>query len=263
MMTRLWYHLLIIAHLTRSQTRARDCSALGDLRSTALLYAHRCNVRDVAVPVPVPSNVIPDLILPSHIVVPRCQGIIYFIYNVCSSGGEMKIAKCILFPFPRCSVYLGFKRFNHLGISGLCLNSLGSSCSPKKTKLESHSVVVYVNSTPYCTSIELEHHRGPCRCECDKTRASCSPRHHFREDTCTWQCLPGLGRDKLQCVNSTRHTWHSDTCQCGCKYKHTCAQPGQFWDGDTCSGQTLDTGIQCNAASRIVLLRIIPILRSK
>ena len=75
-MVRLWWHVLVIAHLTRSQTRARDCSAhaLSDLRSTALLYAHRCNVRDVPVPVPVPFNIIPDLILPSHIVVPRCQG---------------------------------------------------------------------------------------------------------------------------------------------------------------------------------------------
>ena len=122
---------------------------------------------------------------------------------------------------------------------GLCLNSLGSSCSPKKTKLESHSVVVYVNSTPYCTSIELEHHRGPCRCECDKSPASCDQtRHLWRPDTCTCQCLPGLARDKIRCVNSTRHTWDSDTCECRCKYKHTCGQPGQFWDGDTCSCQS-------------------------
>ena len=137
--------------------------------------------------------------------------------------------------------------------AGLCLNSLGSNCAPKKTKLESHSVVVYVNSTPYCTSIELEHHRGPCRCECDKSPASCSPRQHFIPDTCTCQCLPGLARDKLRCVNSTRHTWNSDTCQCGCKYKHTCAQPGQFWDEDTCTCQNHDTSIQCTAATNIIL----------
>jgi hypothetical protein len=46
---------------------------------------------------------------------------------------------------------------------GLCLNSLGSECSPKRTKLEQHNIVVYVNATPYCTTIQLEHHRGPCR----------------------------------------------------------------------------------------------------
>ena len=137
---------------------------------------------------------------------------------------------------------------------GLCLNSLGSSCSPKKTKLESHSVVVYVNSTPYCTSIELEHHRGPCRCECDKSQASCDQtRHLWRPDTCTCQCLPGLARDKIRCVNSTRHTWDSDTCECRCKYKHTCGQPGQLWDGDTCSCQETDTAIQCITATNIDL----------
>ena len=30
-------------------------------------------------------------------------------------------------------------------------------------KVEEHNIVVYVNATPYCTTIELEHHRGPCR----------------------------------------------------------------------------------------------------
>ena len=93
-----------------------------------------------------------------------------------------------------------------------------------------------------------------CRCECDKSPASCDQtRQHFIPDTCTCQCLPGLARDKLRCVNSTRHTWDSDTCRCGCKYKHTCAQPGQFWDGDTCTCQILDTSIQCIAATRINL----------
>ena len=32
-------------------------------------------MKDVAVEVPVPENVIPDLIIPSHIVVPRCTGV--------------------------------------------------------------------------------------------------------------------------------------------------------------------------------------------
>merc|ERR1719323_261454 len=70
-----------------------DKKELQDM-TTALLHAHRCMLKDEPVPVPIPLNTIPDLI------VPRC--------------------------------------------SGLCLNSLGSTCSPKKTKLETHSVVVYV-----------------------------------------------------------------------------------------------------------------------
>merc|ERR1719320_478469 len=42
--------------------------------TTALLHAHRCMLKDVPVPVPIPMNTIPDLIVPSHIIVPRCSG---------------------------------------------------------------------------------------------------------------------------------------------------------------------------------------------
>ena len=42
--------------------------------TTALLHAHRCLLQDVPVPVPIPLNTIPDLIVPSHIIVPRCSG---------------------------------------------------------------------------------------------------------------------------------------------------------------------------------------------
>ena len=124
------------------------------------------------------------------------------------------------------------------------MNSLGSSCSPKKTKLESHSVVVYVNSTPYCTSIELEHHRGPCRCECSLTPASCSPRQHFLSDSCSCQCLPHLARDKLDCLNSTSHTWDSESCQCTCRHLSVCS-PGMVFNPATCSCQ-LVASRQCN-----------------
>ena len=62
--------------------------------TTALLHAHRCMLKvfifipsliflfvtwffllqDEPVPVPIPLNTIPDLIVPSHIIVPRCSG---------------------------------------------------------------------------------------------------------------------------------------------------------------------------------------------
>ena len=116
------------------------------------------------------------------------------------------------------------------------MESLGSSCLPKKTRLETYEITVYVNSTPYCTSIELEHHRGPCRCECSLGPASCSPRQHFLPDSCSCQCLPHLTRDKLDCLNSTAHTWDSDTCQCSCRnYNSNICQPGTFFSSDTCS----------------------------
>ena len=43
-------------------------------RSSALLFAHRCFLKDVPIKVPSPINTIPDIIIPSHIVVPRCSG---------------------------------------------------------------------------------------------------------------------------------------------------------------------------------------------
>ena len=42
--------------------------------STALLRSHRCMIRDIAVPVALPDNIIPEKIFPSHLVVQRCQG---------------------------------------------------------------------------------------------------------------------------------------------------------------------------------------------
>ena len=68
--------LYLVVAGTRSQSWYNDCSVgrTQDMRSSALLYAHRCYLRDVPIAVPTPDNVIPDQILPSHIVVPRCQG---------------------------------------------------------------------------------------------------------------------------------------------------------------------------------------------
>ena len=43
-------------------------------KSSALLYAHRCFLKDVPIKVPSPMNTIPDSIVPSHLVVPRCSG---------------------------------------------------------------------------------------------------------------------------------------------------------------------------------------------
>ena len=42
--------------------------------TTALLHAHRCMLKDEPVPVPIPLNTIPDMIVTSHIIVPRSSG---------------------------------------------------------------------------------------------------------------------------------------------------------------------------------------------
>ena len=65
--------ILVLFSLTL--TSGDDC-VIGNekSRSSALLFAHRCYLRDVPIKVPSPDNTIPDAILPSHIVVPRCSG---------------------------------------------------------------------------------------------------------------------------------------------------------------------------------------------
>ena len=45
-----------------------------EARDAALLHAHRCYIKDVPIPIPAPLNTIPDIIMPSHVVVPRCKG---------------------------------------------------------------------------------------------------------------------------------------------------------------------------------------------
>ena len=149
-------------------------------------------------------------------------------------------------------------------LTGLCLDSLGSSCLPKKTKVEVHPITVYVNSTPYCTSIELEHHRGPCRCECSLGPASCSARQHFLPSSCSCQCLPSLTRDKLDCLNSSAHSWDSQSCQCSCRNSHTnSCPPGQFFSHDTCQcrADNYNGKLECsNQTEQAPQLNLYPLL---
>ena len=60
-----------------------DCEGQKDAKvqqrqSSALLYAHRCFLKDVPISIPAPLNTIPDIIVPSHVVVPRCSGKDYY-----------------------------------------------------------------------------------------------------------------------------------------------------------------------------------------
>jgi len=175
-------------------------------RSYALLHAHRCFLKDVPVLVSSPLNSIPDFVIPSHVVVPRCQG--------------------------------------------LCLGSLGSDCTPKRTKVEEHKIVVYVNATPYCTTIQLEHHRGPCRCECSRT--SCpSPRQYFQSDSCSCSCLPTLASEKLACANSTSREWDSSSCSCKCRSSPLECAPGLHWDSSNCRCHSLEQRQQQATGCRV------------
>ena len=118
---------------------------------------------------------------------------------------------------------------------GLCLESLGSSCIPRKTVKKLHEMVVYVNSTPYCTSIELEHHRGPCRCVCQQSPATCSSKQLFHTPSCSCQCHASLSRDKAICSNSSLHRWDANTCDCACRQAGDDCGQGFVRDSATCT----------------------------
>ena len=115
-------------------------------------------------------------------------------------------------------------------IIGLCLESVGSECQPKKTWFERHSLTIYINSTAYCTTIELEHHRGPCRCQCQLNNSSCHARQQFLPSSCSCQCLPSLADDKSECT-ARGNKWDPDSCRCQCS--KVCAKE-TFLDKDTC-----------------------------
>ena len=68
------------ANTKSTRSNKNNCNARKDskpdaAKSSALLFAHRCYLSDVTVPIPVPANTIPDIIVPSHVVVQRCSGI--------------------------------------------------------------------------------------------------------------------------------------------------------------------------------------------
>ena len=79
---------LIIVAGTNLNAWNINCNACQDPksqqdRSAALLFAHRCYLKDVPIPIPVPLNTIPDIIVPSHVVLPRCKGKEYKLGKLC------------------------------------------------------------------------------------------------------------------------------------------------------------------------------------
>ena len=73
------YLLIIIISFMCLNALNLKCDGKNDARvkkgkSSALLYAHRCFLKDLPIKVPFPLNSIHDSIVPSHVVVPRCSG---------------------------------------------------------------------------------------------------------------------------------------------------------------------------------------------
>lgn len=103
--------------------------------------------------------------------------------------------------------------------SGVCVNSAGLTCHPKKKpKIVSHEVVLYnANGSQVCRQIQLEHHKGPCKCSCQQSVENCSSHQVWYEDTCQCGCARTDSLAKHSCALDTNRHWDDETCMCVCK----------------------------------------------
>lgn len=68
-------HRLVIFSLEEKYHVSPQILPLACFSQTLLLVCFRCFLKDVPVLVSSPLNSIPDFVIPSHVVVPRCQGL--------------------------------------------------------------------------------------------------------------------------------------------------------------------------------------------
>ena len=113
--------------------------------------------------------------------------------------------------------------------SGLCLERPGCQCVPKKTRQVKVDIVVGVNSSStslVCSSIEIEEHRGPCKCKC--LTKSCHYNMVFDRDACMCRCKDSFAVLKRDCLTrpiggEIVNFWDEETCTCKCKPR-TCVE---------------------------------------
>ena len=56
-----------------------------------------------------------------------------------------------------------------------------------------------------CRTIELEHHRSPCRCACLRSAADCAPRQRFDPGKCACHCDQAHNQAKYNCALDPRY----------------------------------------------------------
>ena len=106
--------------------------------------------------------------------------------------------------------------------SGLCLERPGCECVPKKTRQVKINIVMGVNSSStlqVCSSIDIEEHRGPCKCKC--LIKQCHYNQVFNRDLCQCNCKDSFGVLKRDCLTNgggrATNFWDDDTCSCKCR----------------------------------------------
>ena len=140
--------------------------------------------------------------------------------------------------------------------SGLCLERPGCECIPKKTRHVKINIVMGVNSSStfqVCSSIDIEEHRGPCRCKC--MIKSCHYNKVFDRDSCQCMCKDSFAILKSDCLTKGggRQTnfWDEDTCSCKCKPRR-CVKG--HYQGIICSKSPQDCYIYSLALTLIQLI---------
>ena len=110
-------------------------------------------------------------------------------------------------------------------IAGLCLERPGCECVPKKTRLVKINIVMGVNSSStlqVCSSIDIEEHRGPCRCKC--LIKSCHYNKVFNRDSCQCMCKDTFAVLKRDCLinggGRATNFWDEETCSCKSSYSN-------------------------------------------
>ena len=83
-----------------------------------------------------------------------------------------------------------------------------------------------------CRSIELEHHRSPCRCSCLLKAEDCSVEQRFDPGQCGCSCEQKHNLAKYRCALDPARQW--DETRCGCVCRRVCP-PGQELKSSSCS----------------------------
>ena len=84
-----------------------------------------------------------------------------------------------------------------------------------------------------CRQIELEQHKGPCRCSCQQSAGDCLTGQVWSEANCQCQCPPSDGTAKYQCALDPLRQWDDRLCSCVCRRPAPCP-PGRTLDPESC-----------------------------
>ena len=120
----------------------------------------------------------------------------------------------------------------------------GFSC---KNESELSNLPRHYNVLKVCRKIELEHHKGPCRCSCQESQTDCTTDQIWSNTNCQCQCPPSQGPAKYQCARDPLRHWDDLFCSCRCRNSVDCP-PGQNMDQETCQCQQEKKVSQCSVS---------------